>query len=152
MKFNRKNKLIIGLCTAAAILIMKLFSIQIIEDKYKMDAENNSMVYSIIYPTRGIIHDRNGRILVGNKVAYDHLAVIVSARKGAISYQSSFEELPDQITKYFSNSSLMLIYPDQLGDPQEIITFSAPRVHTDNRIYDNVVKWFYRWFRKGEEQ
>jgi hypothetical protein len=46
----------------------------------------------------------------------------------------------------------MLIYPDQLGDPQEIITFSAPRVHTDNRIYDNVVKWFYRWFRKGEEQ
>ena len=73
MKFNRKNKLIIGLCTAAAILIMKLFSIQIIEDKYKMDAENNSMVYSIIYPTRGIIHDRNEKILVGNKVAYDLL-------------------------------------------------------------------------------
>ena len=73
MKFNRKNKLIIGLCTAAAILVMKLFSIQIIEDKYKMDAENNSMVYSIIYPTRGIIHDRNEKILVGNKVAYDLL-------------------------------------------------------------------------------
>ena len=73
MKFNRKNKLIIGLYTAAAILVMKLFSIQIIEDKYKMDAENNSMVYSIIYPTRGIIHDRNEKILVGNKVAYDLL-------------------------------------------------------------------------------
>ena len=73
MKFNRKNKLIIGLCTAAAILVMKLFGIQIIEDKYKMDAENNSMVYSIIYPTRGIIHDRNEKILVGNKVAYDLL-------------------------------------------------------------------------------
>ena len=86
------------------------------------------------------------------QVAYDHLFVIVSARKGAISYQNSFENLPEQIMKYFSNNSLMLIYPDQLGDPQEIITFSAPRVHTDNRIYDNVVKWFYRWFRKGEEQ
>ncbi len=73
MKFNRKNKLIIGLCTAAAILIARLFNIQIIEDKYKMDAENNSMVYSIIYPTRGIIHDRNEKILVGNKVAYDLL-------------------------------------------------------------------------------
>ena len=73
MKFNRKNKLIIGLCTAAAILVVKLFGIQIIEDKYKMDAENNSMVYSIIYPTRGIIHDRNEKILVGNKVAYDLL-------------------------------------------------------------------------------
>ena len=46
MKLNRENKLIIGLCTAAAILIAKLFSIQILDDKYKMDAENNSMVYS----------------------------------------------------------------------------------------------------------
>ena len=73
MNLNRENKLLIGLCTAAAILIAKLFSIQIIEDKYKMDAENNSMVYSTIYPTRGIIHDRNGEILVGNKMAYDLL-------------------------------------------------------------------------------
>ena len=38
MKLNRQNKLIIGLCIAALILIAKLFSIQIIEDKYKMDA------------------------------------------------------------------------------------------------------------------
>ena len=73
MKLNRENRLIIGLCTAAAILIAKLFSIQIIDDKYKTDAANNSMVYSTIYPTRGIIHDRDGNILVGNKVAYDLL-------------------------------------------------------------------------------
>ena len=73
MKFTRENKLLIGLCTVAVILIIRLFSIQIIEDKYKMDAENNSMVYSTIYPTRGIINDRNGNILVGNKVAYDLL-------------------------------------------------------------------------------
>ena len=71
MKLNRKNKLLIGLCTAALILIAKLFSIQILEDKYKLSAENNTMVYTTIYPTRGIIHDRNGNILVGNKVAYD---------------------------------------------------------------------------------
>ena len=45
MKLNRENKLLIGLCTAAGILIAKLFGIQIIDDKYKMDADNNSMVY-----------------------------------------------------------------------------------------------------------
>ena len=73
MKLNRKNKLLIGLGTTALILLSKLFVIQIIDDKYKLDADNNSMVYSIIYPTRGIIHDRNGKILVGNKVAYDLL-------------------------------------------------------------------------------
>ena len=53
------------------ILLIKLFNIQIIDDKYKMDAANNSMVYTTIYPTRGIIYDRNGKILVGNQVAYD---------------------------------------------------------------------------------
>ena len=71
MKLNRENKLLIGLCTAALILIVKLFSIQILDDKYKLSADNNTMVYTTIYPTRGIIHDRNGNILVGNKVAYD---------------------------------------------------------------------------------
>ena len=71
MKLDRENKLLIGLCAMAGILIAKLFSIQIIEDKYKESAENNTKVYTTIYPTRGIIHDRNGKILVGNKVAYD---------------------------------------------------------------------------------
>ena len=71
MKLDRENKLLIGLCTAALILIAKLFSIQIVEDKYKFAAENNSLAYTTIYPNRGIINDRNGKILVGNKVAYD---------------------------------------------------------------------------------
>ena len=71
MKLNRQNKLLIGLCTAALILIAKLFSIQIVNDRYKLAAENNSLAYTTIYPNRGIIHDRNGKILVGNKVSYD---------------------------------------------------------------------------------
>ena len=73
MKLNRKNKLLAGLLTVAVILLSKLFYIQIVNNRYKIDASNNSMVYSIIYPTRGIIYDRNGKILVGNKVAYDLL-------------------------------------------------------------------------------
>ena len=96
--------------------------------------------------------DWDDLLMMSSKVAYDHLTVIVSARKGAISYQPSFEELPDQITKYFSNSSLMLIYPDQLGDPLENFTFSSPRSQAENRIYDNVSKWVIKWVKKGEEQ
>ena len=71
MKLTRDNKLRIGLCIIAGILLAKLFVIQIIDDSYKADANNNSMVYDIIYPTRGVIYDRNGKIIVGNKVAYD---------------------------------------------------------------------------------
>ncbi len=73
MVFSRYRKLKIGLCLMACVLIAKLFAIQILDDKYKINASNNSMVYDIIYPTRGIIYDRNGKIIVGNKVAYDIL-------------------------------------------------------------------------------
>ena len=73
MKLERANKLRIGLLIMTGILIAKIFYIQIIDDRYKIDASNNSMVYDIIYPTRGVIYDRNGKIIVGNKVAYDIL-------------------------------------------------------------------------------
>jgi len=71
MTLDRKNKILIGLGVVATILLVKLFSIQIMDPQYKIDASNNSMVYDIIYPTRGVIYDRNGTILVGNKTAYD---------------------------------------------------------------------------------
>ena len=99
-----------------------------------------------------VMDDWDDLLLMSSKIAYDHLTVIVSARKGAISYQSSFEELPNQITRYFSNSSLILIYPDQLGDPLENYTFSSPRSQAENRIYNNVSKWVMKWVKRGEEQ
>ena len=99
-----------------------------------------------------VMDDWDDLLLMSSKIAYDHLTVIVSARKGAISYQSSFEELPNQITRYFSNSSLILIYPDQLGDPVENYTFSSPRSQAENRIYNNVAKWVMKWGKRGEEQ
>ena len=71
MELNRKNRLLIGVGVVAATLLVKLFSIQIVHDEYKISSDNNSMVYETIYPTRGIIYDRNGEILVGNEVCYD---------------------------------------------------------------------------------
>lgn len=65
--------MVIGLVVIALIILGKLFYIQIIDDKYKINASNNSMVYDIIYPTRGIIYDRDGKIIVSNKVTYDIL-------------------------------------------------------------------------------
>ena len=78
MDLSRKNKLLIGLGAVATVLLVKLFSIQIVHDEYKKSSDNNSMVYETIYPTRGIIYDRNGEILVGNKTAYD---IIVTPRE-----------------------------------------------------------------------
>lgn len=70
----RHVRIVTGVIAAALILLGKLFWIQIINDKYKINADNNAMVYSVIYPTRGLIYDRNGNILVGNEIAYDLMA------------------------------------------------------------------------------
>lgn len=74
MEINRSNKLLMGLAAAILLLLGKLFVLQIIDSSYKDSADNNSMVYEYIYPPRGVIYDRNGEILVGNKICYDIMA------------------------------------------------------------------------------
>ena len=72
---RRHIRLLIGLGAAVLLLLGTLFSIQIPDNSYKQDADRNSTVYETIYPTRGAIFDRNGAVLVGNKVAYDILVI-----------------------------------------------------------------------------
>ena len=95
-----------------------------------------------------LLEDWEDLLLLTGQVNYDHLLVIVSARRGSISYDSSFEKLPTQLSRYFSNNSLIVLYPDQLGDPQEALTFSNPRGNNDAQHYEKVGQWFYKWFKK----
>jgi Kef-type K+ transport system membrane component KefB/nucleotide-binding universal stress UspA family protein len=94
------------------------------------------------------LEDWDDLLLLTGQVSFDHLFVVVSARLGSISYQPSFERLPSQITKYFSNNSLLILYPDQVGDPQEIVSFSDPRGRNETRAYDILMRRVYKWFKK----
>jgi Kef-type K+ transport system membrane component KefB len=94
------------------------------------------------------LEDWEDLLLLTGQVSYDHLFVVVAARPGSISYQPSFERLPSQITRYFANNSLLILYPDQVGDPQEIISFSDPRGRNEARAYDILMKRVYRWIKK----
>ena len=95
------------------------------------------------------LDDWGDLLLLTGQVNYDHLLVIVSARRGSISYDPAFEKLPAQLGKYFSNNSLIILYPDQLGEPQEAISFSNPRGSNESQHYEKVGKWFYKWFKKN---
>lgn len=53
------------------IYILRLFSLQILEDKYKKGADSNAFLNKTIFPPRGLIYDRNDSLLVYNKPAYD---------------------------------------------------------------------------------
>ncbi|MEG2514691.1 MAG: cation:proton antiporter, partial [Bacteroidaceae bacterium] len=87
-------------------------------------------------------------LLLTGQVNYDHLLVVVSARRGSISYRASFDHLPALISKYFANNSLLMLYPDQFGDPQDSISFSNPRGHNESQHYDNIGRRIYKWFNK----
>ena len=52
-------------------LAMRLFYIQIIDDKYDELAENNYLRNVVVYPPRGEIYDRNGELLAQNRLCYD---------------------------------------------------------------------------------
>ncbi len=95
------------------------------------------------------LEDWGDLLLLTGQVNYDHLLVLVSARRGSISYDSSFERLPMQISKYFNNNSIMLLYPGQKGDPNETLSFSDPRGLAETQYYDKVGNWIYKWIRKN---
>jgi penicillin-binding protein 2 len=72
---NRKY-IVIGLIIVASLLLMvRLFAIQIVEDKYRMSADNNVLRYVTQYPARGLIYDRNGKLIVFNQAAYDLMVI-----------------------------------------------------------------------------
>ncbi len=68
---DRKGILIAATLIVFAIIIVKLFAIQILNPEYRISAENNALKYETRYPARGLIKDREGRIIVGNKTTYD---------------------------------------------------------------------------------
>lgn len=92
------------------------------------------------------LDDWGDLLILTGQVNYDHLLVVISARRGSISYDSSFEKLPAQLSKYFSNNSLIVLYPDQLGEPQDAVSFSNPR--NEAQHYEKVGKWVYKWFKE----
>ena len=92
------------------------------------------------------LDDWGDLLILTGQVNYDHLLVVISARRGSISYDSSFEKLPAQLSKYFSNNSLIVLYPDQLGEPQDTVSFSNPR--NEAQHYEKVGKWVYKWFKE----
>lgn len=57
------------------IYLIRIFYIQVIDDSYKLSANDNALRHKIEYPERGVIYDRNGKILVYNEAAYDLMVI-----------------------------------------------------------------------------
>ncbi|MDH6312318.1 penicillin-binding protein 2 [Parabacteroides sp. PFB2-10] len=76
-KFENRKYVIGGAVVVVVLLfIIRLFFLQVLDNDYKIWADNNAFLRKTIYPSRGIIYDRAGRLLVYNQPAYDVMVVM----------------------------------------------------------------------------
>lgn len=81
--FNLENRrYVIGGVGIAIVLIytLRLFTLQLLSDDYKKNADSNAFLKKIEFPSRGTIYDRNGKLMVYNQPAYDIMVVMNEAR------------------------------------------------------------------------
>jgi len=72
----------------------------------------------------------------------DHMFVVITARKGTISYKTALERLPNELMQHFSGKNLMILFPDQYGEAkEESMTFTAAQHQEESSIYDTIARW-----------
>ena len=84
--YNLENRrFVIGGVALAIVLvyIIRLFTIQLLSDDFKKNADSNAFLKKIDYPSRGAIYDRNGKLMVYNQPSYD-IMVVMNEAKGHI--------------------------------------------------------------------
>ncbi|GHV22492.1 penicillin-binding protein 2 [Clostridia bacterium] len=83
-KFNpntRKTFLIVIVCVVVAIYIIQLFRLQVLNSDYKGWADSNAFLNRTLYPSRGVMRDRNDQLLVYSQPAYDVTVVMRETQK-----------------------------------------------------------------------
>ncbi len=84
--FDLENrKLVIGgvAVVIVTVYIVRLFTLQLLSDDYRKSADSNAFLKKIEFPSRGVIRDRNGKLLVYNQPAYD-IMVVMNEEKGRL--------------------------------------------------------------------
>ena len=74
----------------------------------------------------------------------DHMFVVITARKGTISYKNALERLPNELMQHFSGKNLMIIFPDQYGEAKdESMTFTSAQHQEESSIYATIARWIH---------
>lgn len=78
-------------------------------------------------------------------IAQDHMFVVVTARKGTISYKNALERLPDELQQHFSGKNLMIIFPDQYGadTKEDNMSFTEAQHKEETSLYDAILRMLH---------
>ena len=148
---NRKYVIMAIIVLATLGLLVRLFIIQVVKNSYRLSADNNVLRYVTQYPARGLIYDRNGKLVVYNQAAYDIMVVpaqttkidttgfcdllgiskdlFIKQMKMAINYS---RRAPSVFLKQLSNETYarfqekMFLYPGFYPQPRTLRKYSKP--------------------------
>ncbi|MDE5839020.1 MAG: penicillin-binding protein 2, partial [Paramuribaculum sp.] len=82
------------------IYLIRLFNLQVADSKYKEYADSNAFLKKAIYPSRGIIYDRNGKVVVFNQPAYDIMMIPKDVQPfDTIDFCKTLSITPEQFEK-----------------------------------------------------
>ena len=80
-ELDKRQYVIGGVAIAVVVIyIIRLFTLQIMSDDYKKNADSNAFLKKVEFPSRGIISDRNGKNLVYNQPSYDIMVIVNEQR------------------------------------------------------------------------
>jgi len=138
-RLEKRRYVIAGFIIAVAIIFtIRLFSLQISDDKYKVYADNNAFLNKTIYPSRGLIYDRNGELIVYNQPAYDVMIIPRDVQEfDTIDFCRTLNITPRQLQKRFADMKATAGYSSYT--PQKLIT------HLSAQDYGRLQEKLYRY-------
>ena len=91
--YNRRY-VIAGIAVLVVLIyIVRLFILQVIDQSTQGKAETNAQLRQTIYPSRGLIYDRNGELLVANQPIYEVTMIVREMQNSAFDTLSFCEKL-----------------------------------------------------------
>ncbi len=138
--YNQPRKRVIQLIVLGmvSLIVVRLFFLQVVETKYSKLADANAHLRKVIYPSRGIIYDRNGRAILRNEALYDLMVTPANVKKIDTAYlceilRIDMEEFRKRITKAIIKEGRVrqsvfasLLPPDVYGKLQESMYMFQP--------------------------
>ena len=140
---ERKYVISIIIILIGIIYIIRLFVLQVVDPSYKLSASSNVLRHITQYPARGLIYDRNGKLLVYNEASYD-LMVVPGQLKDfdttdlgnilEITHKQIIEQIKKAKKYSYYRSSLFLkqISPETYGFLQEKL-YKLPGFYVQTR-------------------
>ncbi|MDE6321401.1 MAG: penicillin-binding protein 2 [Muribaculaceae bacterium] len=138
---KRKYVIIAFLLVIASIFGCRLYELQMSDEKYKESADINAFLKKTLYPSRGLIYDRNGELIVYNQPAYDVMIIPRDVKTlDTLDLCRTLNITPEQLRKRFEDMRNPHLNPGYSSyTPQRLIS------HLSAEDYGRLQEKLYRY-------